>query len=252
MNEIHSRVGETFINRQGCKFEITEYFNALNCTIKFFDKVGTILYNNRYGHVKVGNVKNPNLPRVFGVGYIGTGKYITRINKKRTHFYTLWKAMLARCYDEKHLVKRPSYRDIGVCIEWHNFQNFAKWYEENYNPETMQGWDLDKDLICYDCKEYSPENCVFLPSEINMLFTKKRASKEYPMGVSNVKGRYRASIYRYGATKVLGFFNTPEEAFKVYKETKEKHIKEVADLWKDKISDRIYQAMYNFEINITD
>lgn len=36
--------------------------------------------------------------------------------------------MLQRCYNNKQL----SYFDCEVCDEWLCFQNFAKWYEENY------------------------------------------------------------------------------------------------------------------------
>ena len=45
--------------------------------------------------------------------------------------------------------------------------------------------------------------------------------------------------------------------FKKEKETKddffkEQAIKEAADEWKDKIVPRVYQAMYNYEVEITD
>ena len=33
---------------------------------------------------------------------------------------------------------------------------------------------------------------------------------------------------------------------------KEKYIKEVADKWKNLISDQVYQAMYNYQVEITD
>ena len=45
---------------------------------------------------------------------------------------------------------------------------------------------------------------------------------------------------------------TPEEAFQAYKTTKESHIKEVADKWKDLIDPKVYQAMNNYEVEITD
>ena len=50
----------------------------------------------------------------------------------------------------------------------------------------------------------------------------------------------------------LGRFNTPEEAFYTYKEAKEKEIKRVADLYKDRIPQKLYDAMYNYEVEITD
>ena len=50
----------------------------------------------------------------------------------------------------------------------------------------------------------------------------------------------------------LGYFETPKEAFQAYKVAKENYIKQVADEYKDKIPYRLYEAMYNYEVEITD
>lgn len=50
----------------------------------------------------------------------------------------------------------------------------------------------------------------------------------------------------------LGTFDTPEEAFQAFKTEKEAYIKEVADKWKGQITKQVYQAMYNYKIEITD
>lgn len=50
----------------------------------------------------------------------------------------------------------------------------------------------------------------------------------------------------------LGMFDTPEEAFYAYKIAKEVWIKEVADKWKSFIEPRVYEAMYNYKVEITD
>ena len=52
--------------------------------------------------------------------------------------------------------------------------------------------------------------------------------------------------------KYLGLYNTPEEAFNAYKTFKENYIKQVADKYKDKIPDKLYKAMYNYKVKITD
>lgn len=52
--------------------------------------------------------------------------------------------------------------------------------------------------------------------------------------------------------KFLGYFNTPEEAFNAYKEFKEQYIKQVAEEYKDKIPNKLYEAMLKWEINIED
>jgi hypothetical protein len=50
----------------------------------------------------------------------------------------------------------------------------------------------------------------------------------------------------------LGTFDTVEEAFARYKEYKEDFIKDMAEQYKDKITDRTYQAMMAWVVEITD
>ena len=75
-----------------------------------------------------------------------------------------------------------------------------------------------------------------------------------PVGVHCVKwtGKYLVNLAKYGIKTYLGTFNTSEEAFYVYKLEKEKHIKEVADKWKDHIDIRVYEALMNYEVSIYD
>jgi len=50
----------------------------------------------------------------------------------------------------------------------------------------------------------------------------------------------------------LGTFKTPKEAFDVYKIHKETLIKQIADKYKDQIPQKLYDAMYKYEVEITD
>ena len=248
MSKIINRVGEKYVTNEGYSIEIIEYFRKDNCTAKFED--GTIVTCVQYNHIKGRGVKNPNHKSVLGVGYIGVGKYKTRVQNKLTKHYTSWQNMLIRCYNKKELEKNPTYKNTTVCIEWCNFQNFAQWFEKNY----IDDWALDKDILVKGNKVYSPETCCFVPQEINNLFTKSNSKRgNYPIGVYEYKSeKYRALIRQNNKLVYLGLFNTPEEAFQVYKEVKENHIKEVADKWKDLIDSRVYKAMYKYQVEITD
>ena len=55
-------------------------------------------------------------------------------------------------------------------------------------------------------------------------------------------------------TKYLGCFslNKPFQAFTCYKNFKEKYIKEVADEYKDLIPNKLYEALYRYEVEIND
>ena len=52
--------------------------------------------------------------------------------------------------------------------------------------------------------------------------------------------------------KGLGYYNTIEEAFNSYKIAKENNIKRVADYYKNKIPQKLYEALYNYKVEITD
>ena len=53
-------------------------------------------------------------------------------------------------------------------------------------------------------------------------------------------------------TYQIGIFDNPMSAFEAYKKEKEKYIKEVADSYKSVIPTKVYDAIYQYEILITD
>lgn len=247
------RTGEKFMTNEGYEIEVTECFSAINCTIKFNDWNSTILYNIPAQRLINGMIKNPYHPSVHGVGYFGIGEYKTSYKGKiQIKLYSVWSKMIARCYSVKSLIRNPSYKRVTVCSDWHCFQNFALWHEENFE-NYMKGWHIDKDIICKDCKIYSPKTCAFVPFEINMLFTNRKNDRgKYPVGVYKKGNRFRACISKNKVIENISMRDTPQEAFYDYKKVKEAYVKEIADKWKDLIDPRIYKGMYEFKVNIND
>lgn len=248
-----NRVGEKFKNNEGYIVEIIEYYDSSKVTVRFND--GTILRNRQYSGIKNGKITNPNYRFLYGIGYLGEGKYKVSLKSRVFKYYKLWYNIFLRCYDKKQQEKHPTYKDVTVCEEWYNFQNFAKWFEESYNPETMEGWHLDKDILVKGNKIYSPETCCFVPSEINTLFIRCNKSRgSLPIGVTFNKKlkRYVTQISKNKKREHLGIFKTAEEAFQTYKKAKEEYIKEVADKWKGLIDSKVYQAMYDYKVEIKD
>ena len=167
--------------------------------------------------------------------------------------YILWKGMLERCYNPKSLKKCQSYLGVTVCQDWLKLSNFLNWFD-NYKW-IQKGWQLDKDILVKGNKVYSPQTCCFVPHEINTLLTNCRKRRgEYPVGVSFIKAKQKfvVSLAYDGKNKTIGHFDNPLEAFNAYKKAKELRIKELADKWKDKLEPRVYEALYNYEVEITD
>lgn len=187
--------------------------------------------------------KEQNYKPIYGVGindYRGTvrhkGVYIRS--------YAIWVSMLIRYYDKGYLKREPAYIGCRVCEEWKQFSAFKKWFDENY----VDGYVLDKDVLKSGNKVYSPENCAFIPVEINRAYErrKRNIAKKYAPGVICYGRKFKAYININSKRYDLGTFNTEKEAFNVYKSHKEEYIKSLAEKYKDKIPKKVYDAMCRF------
>lgn len=247
-------LGKEFDTNTSGKCVIVEYVNSTNVTVLFRNPEAKV--KCRLGHLRNGHVRNPLIPFVCNKGFVGVGKFDPVIDRCA---YTPWKSMIQRVYSEKHLIRKPTYRDVAVYEEWLNFQNFAAWcYSQpffNVKDDKGKTYQLDKDILAKGSKVYSPHTCCFVPSEINNQFVlRQKTRSKYPIGVSYSKCRnkFESQITKYGKNITLGMFGTPEEAFYCYKKAKESYIKEVADAWKGKIDDRVYEALLEYRVDITD
>ena len=81
-----------------------------------------------------------------------------------------------------------------------------------------------------------------------------RRRGDYPLGVSLAKdtGKFKARISYESVCKHLSVHDTPEEAFQAYKQAKESYIKEVAEKWKENIDPKVYEALINYQVDMTD
>lgn len=241
------RTGEEKINNFGSKMRIINYRGANDIDV-YFEEYNWIAKNKGYKEFKLGSTSCPYEARFYGMGYIGEGKYNSNSNK---NIFSRWHNMLKRCYDSEYQEKHPSYKGCEVCDKWLNFQNFAKWFEENYYEVNNEKMELDKDIIIKGNKLYSSITCVFVPQRINKLFTKRQNDRgDYPIGVSPYKDKFIARCNN--TSSKLGYYNTPEEAFQTYKTYKENLIKEIAEEYKNEIPEVLYKSLYKYEVEITD
>lgn len=138
---------------------ILQYCNATTVYYRFI-KTGYVSFATSR-HIRSGEVRDRLFPSVYGVGYLGVGEYRARNQKSFNHYFTTWRSMIQRCYSENLHKKYPTYKDCTVCEDWINFQNFAKWYEDNY-PNDDKEYHLDKDIKIKGNKIYSPDTCLFV------------------------------------------------------------------------------------------
>ena len=255
-----NRIGETVTNNFGSTMVIVEYRNALDIDI-YFPEYNWTAKGMQYSAFKKGKIKCPYDKSIYGVGYLGEGSYKTIENSKQTRVYSTWHNMLTRCYSEKEHERHPTYIGCETSEEFLNFQNFGFWDSENYYEIEGEQMHLDKDILCKGNKIYSPDVCIYVPQTINVLFTKRQNDRgDNPIGVSYHK---RDEVYEVycclinpktgkSKSKYLGYYETQEKGFEVYKYYKEKNIKVVADYFKEQIPQRLYDALYEYEVEIDD
>ena len=252
------RTGEERLNSFGSKMVIKEYRGAMDIDV-YFPEYNWTSEHVQYSHFKNGKIKCPYEPRYCGKGYLGEGKYKMSENRKLKKEFKIWFHMIERCYDPKYQERNPTYKGCKVEDYLLNFQHMGEWLENNYYEIPGEQMCLDKDILYKGNKVYSRETCIFVPQRINTLFTKRDKSRgDTPIGVTPTSsGNYRVDCHNgYGKTIYLGTYSTREEAFQVYKNYKEKVIKEVIDSYKGKIPEPFYSrlktAMYNYEVEIDD
>lgn len=228
--------------------KIVAYRRHDDIDVEFLDDFHYIRQHNTYSNFKTGQIKNPYDKALFGVGYIGDGKWMVKDEDGNySRVYMCWMHMIERCYYEKNKELHPAYFGIStVCEEWHNFQNFAEWYSKKEYP-VNERLHLDKDIKYPGNMFYSPYHCLLTPQRINMLFSNKPNKRGLPNGISRTNsGKYSAKY----AGKDIGTYSTLEEAYSVYANTKKKAIIAVANEYKDKIPEELYDALLNYEVRI--
>jgi len=237
--------GVVYPNKYG-DFEVIEYKSKKEVTVKFC-KTGSIKKTNSSACLK-GLVKDLYHPSVVGVGFIGNTS--SSIDGKVKNSYHVWRGMLRRCYQDTGESK-TYFGIVKVCESWFSFEEYEKWYNENY----IEGYEVDKDFTSPLSRIYSPKTGGFIPNKINAIMGKKkyntiRIHKDLPVGVSyHIRDKkYTSQCWDGKKLQHFGYHENPEDAFLAYKVFKESIIKSIAkEYYKDnKISKEIYENLINY------
>ena len=254
LNDVNYKdcVGKVCKSLNSGDFKILKYNDTTNVEIQFLKTgYGAVV---QLAQVKTGNIKDPYLPSVHGVGIAGATYPIT-VNGVHTKEYTLWNNMLKRCYSDAIKKRCPTYEGCEVIDKFKSYEYFYEWCNKQIGF-GVDGFELDKDLLVKGNKVYSESTCVFLPAEINLLLNKRTTSRgKHLIGVNwNKKASAFVARVRKNKRKQehLGYFKTELEAFNAYKQAKESFVKEQAEKWKSQIDQRAYNALMKYEVNIDD
>lgn len=180
--------------------------------------------------------------------------YVSGIRKQKTlwicPYYSRWTGMLRRCYSSKYHDNHNTYEDCYVFDKWLTFSNFKKWMEQ----QDWKNKDLDKDLLVYKNKIYSPDRCIFVDQRINKFILQGDiCSRVHPLGVryqnktktmiSERSNPFQAYI-RYNdydrRIKHLGMFSDSMEAHRAWQLAK---IAQAKQLQTEQIDAKVIQGL---------
>jgi predicted transport protein len=242
-----NHLNETRSNTFGSTMQIIEFENINKIKVRFNNGFET---NCSYRAFKQGNVRNKFERTHYNIGYEGIGEAKPTIEGKRTLAYSKWKSMLQRCYDPKFHLKRESYKNCLVDSDWHNFQNFAKWFKNNFYQIENEVMHLDKDILVKNNKIYSSKTCLIVPHSLNLLFNlHSRITRELPTGVyfDYKEKKYKVDCSFKNKTQHLGSFQIVEEALQTYNNYKQSLLSSFAENYKEIIPIKVYEALLNYK-----
>jgi len=177
----------------------------------------------------------------YGVGF-NDRKYATQVSGKMVREYSVWKGMLKRCYgktDEK------AYRGCYVSENFKSYSYFYEWCQLQYGFNNP-GWQLDKDILIYGNKMYGEDTCIFIPNELNALFTGYGCEVyDLPIGVTYHKdtGKFQVVVRINGKNKYIGLFVNKDDAVNAYMREKTIVVNHLCNKYKGELSEDILNAL---------
>ena len=252
MQQKYGHLGELVVVKKNGKNKTCVKMICENCGIEFFRPVYAWNSNKIFCSCKCGgNYYKINATPIDDYILDSDGIMKPRIKCKS---FSQWNGMLTRATDSRFKEMKPTYKDCTVSEKFEDFNYFHDWclQQVGYNES---GYELDKDVLIKGNKEYSENSCCFVPKEINMQFVKSNTIRgDYPIGVTKVKstGKYITQVKRKRLGNFCSVSDSIEEAFLKYKKVKEDYIKYLADVYKDGLDEKVYNALYAYEVEITD
>lgn len=173
------------------------------------------------------------------------GKFLAVVEGKQTPAYKKWNSIKNRL-QAPHKRGNASYHHCTLSEEWKDFQNFAKWYYENF----VEGWVIDKDLLSSGVKTYSSETCCFIPPKLNgylvgmsrvldgdtsLCWNYRENYKVYVANVSNNKKRIH-----------LGHYTNAYDASVAYLKGKFEILNSIEEEYSQLFSQKVVDGLKNF------
>lgn len=162
------------------------------------------------------------------------GKWVLNFGWQDKFYHT----RLGRYYNNmSQRVGKNGYADVTASEDFADAQKFCDWAVQQ--PGWGMGYCLEKDLLGGKSRHYSAENCCFVPHIVNTSIV----FKEGKTVVVNKPDGWHVKFMKNYLNIFLGAYPCHGSALSAYHKYRENYVKNLAEIYKNKISERAYEAL---------
>lgn len=173
--------------------------------------------------------------------------YIEDINNIQLN--TAWWNMYNRCYSNRYHERSPQYIGCEMDEVWIDDKNaFKEWMLENKYIIPGEQIDLDKDILKKGNKIYGPDTCIYVPHRVNAFVENMAREPQYMIRMD----KWKAEVSFDGAKKILGYYDTREEAIDKMVRYKKAALLDLADYYEEFVPEKVYKAIKKYKVERSD
>lgn len=168
----------------------------------------------------------------------------------KTQIYKLWRNIYNRCYNKKWQEKyNKKYIGHTMSDEVLNnrYETFYPFVKENMYQIEGETVDLDHDILKHGNTVYELEYMIFAPHSINVMYEQLEVGKTN-ITYNRKNNTYTVKVFDDGEFITAKDLQTYKEALDTYCNLKYMIILEKAEQYKDKIPEKLYNAMINTDV----
>lgn len=172
-------------------------------------------------------------------------QYIKLTIEQKKSRYNNMKARCGRDYQNRN----PRYYGTYLCEEWLNDKgsSFFAWLDDNYYEIDNEQMDIDKDILQYGNRLYHPELCLIVPHSINAFFEKIEIGKTSIKFDKKIE-KYSVQIFDRNQKIYVNNIDSYNDAVDIFCDIKQGILINKAKSLKERVPDKVYQALMNTDI----
>ena len=138
----------------------------------------------------------------------------------------------------------------NLCEEWKEFENFEKWYDDNFYQIDGEQMELSYKFFDMNNDTYSPDKCCFLPQTINKTVSKLGIS-EFVIPNIGCEARENSEYYKIRHKGIHAVTSdSKEEIMEIRKAMLNVEFLNYAENHKDTLPQYVYERMSNFRLEV--